>query len=597
MSSPYRDAETAPAPAGTTRHALLDELVHQFSDPYAFYRELVQNSIDAGSPRVDVALRWQPSGGRGLATICVADQGSGMTRVVIEEYLLTKFRSTKEGDATKIGKFGIGFLSVLAPAPELVVVETAARGADGAAALAERWRLLLQPDLTYELLHEPGAAPGTRVVLHKEVDAEAWRALRAASREAVWRWCRHAEVEVTFVADGEDGALGGAPERVNEPLAVDAPFQVEQRAEGLTIVAGPARGAASGSFYKRGLLLEQTSGDAIVPGVAFKVVGQHLAHTLARDRVRRDAAWEAALRQLRALCRGPLVARLREEVRAVAHIGAPERDDDLAVLLGHAARTLRPRDLFFPLAAGGAVDGVALRRAARRAGAVLHAPRGSALAAALEREGVRVLSSDHARVLSRAVDVAAVGGRPAAEVFTLCSEDAADAAPPGGPALVTALEPLLRAIGARSARAFVGTVEGVGADRVAVLCDAPGRALPGTRALRSPFALFAPRTLCLNRSLDIVQAALRVAERAPATAALLCARLVAAASNALSERADRRVTEAALSGGGEGGGGDAGGGGGAGGGAGGGGSAAGGGGAARGGDAGGGGGARAELGS
>ena len=39
-------------------HAL-DELVHQFGDPLAFLRELVQNAIDAGSEDIDVELELQ----------------------------------------------------------------------------------------------------------------------------------------------------------------------------------------------------------------------------------------------------------------------------------------------------------------------------------------------------------------------------------------------------------------------------------------------------------------------------------------------------------------------------------------------------------
>ena len=35
---------------------MVRDLVSQFSDTLAFYRELIQNAIDAGSNRVDVSL-------------------------------------------------------------------------------------------------------------------------------------------------------------------------------------------------------------------------------------------------------------------------------------------------------------------------------------------------------------------------------------------------------------------------------------------------------------------------------------------------------------------------------------------------------------
>ena len=41
--------------------ALLDRLVAQFEGPYDFLRELVQNALDAGSDRAEVALDVQVS--------------------------------------------------------------------------------------------------------------------------------------------------------------------------------------------------------------------------------------------------------------------------------------------------------------------------------------------------------------------------------------------------------------------------------------------------------------------------------------------------------------------------------------------------------
>ena len=74
-----------------------------------------------------------------------------MTRDILENQLLVLFRSTKEHDRTKIGKFGIGFVSVLAPNPEVVVVNTAREG--------RRLSLHLYRDLSYELFD---AGPATQ---------------------------------------------------------------------------------------------------------------------------------------------------------------------------------------------------------------------------------------------------------------------------------------------------------------------------------------------------------------------------------------------------------------------------------------------------
>ena len=66
-----------------------------------------------------------------------------MDRATIEGYLLTLFRSSKEQDLTKIGKFGIGFVSLFAVEPELVVVDTARDGV--------HHRVIFDSDYTYTL--------------------------------------------------------------------------------------------------------------------------------------------------------------------------------------------------------------------------------------------------------------------------------------------------------------------------------------------------------------------------------------------------------------------------------------------------------------
>ena len=257
---------------------LADDLIHQFADPFAFYRELVQNSLDAGSARIEVTLRYLP-GSPGVATASVADWGEGMTRDTIERYLLTKFRSSKAGDLTKIGKFGVGFMSVLAPAPQLVVIDT---GRDG-----EDWRVLLNPDLSYELRRAPEPVEGTRVTLHKEMTPAEYRDFATGSERALRRWCKHADADITFAAGDADGGAPGAPEAVREPFTVDAPYQVEHREEGTWIVAGVARGAPTCGFFNRGLTLLE-SDEAMLPGVSFKIQSRYLEHTLTRDNVRRD---------------------------------------------------------------------------------------------------------------------------------------------------------------------------------------------------------------------------------------------------------------------------------------------------------------------
>jgi hypothetical protein len=48
-------------------------LIHQFADPMACFREMVQNAVDAGSAEIDV--RFEYAGGRLVATSTTTARG------------------------------------------------------------------------------------------------------------------------------------------------------------------------------------------------------------------------------------------------------------------------------------------------------------------------------------------------------------------------------------------------------------------------------------------------------------------------------------------------------------------------------------------
>ena len=79
----------AAAPEALGAAQALDTLVNQFADPLSFFRELVQNSIDAGSPEVGIRFEYQdsPDGGDGAMVIHVDDWGEGMSRDIIDSKL------------------------------------------------------------------------------------------------------------------------------------------------------------------------------------------------------------------------------------------------------------------------------------------------------------------------------------------------------------------------------------------------------------------------------------------------------------------------------------------------------------------------------
>jgi hypothetical protein len=324
----------------------LQTLVNQFADPLSFLRELVQNSLDAAGTRIEVGFSFegQPGEATGLGCVSVADNGEGMNELIIDRYLLTLFASSKEDDLTKIGKFGIGFVSIFAIKPDLVVVETGQAG--------EAWRLIFHADARHEKLRLPDAVEGTVVRLFKRIEPAAFEELRAKGRETVRYWCKYAEAEILF--DGEplgeafalDAALcarfaepgteilvGFAP----PPLVAKAPSE-EGGLEGAFDVSdedlaesprgesepGPAAAAPTRvvGFYNRGLTLVEGPAlpqpEPFFDGLSFRIKSRYLEHTLTRDNVLTDESYEKAIKLLRRLITDQLRPALFAHLEALA---------------------------------------------------------------------------------------------------------------------------------------------------------------------------------------------------------------------------------------------------------------------------------------
>lgn len=317
MDSPYRSQPGATPPAAPRDPGLVGEVIEQFADPMALYRELVQNAIDAGSPTIEIELSYDA--GEQAARIAVRDTGEGMDRDILENRLVVLFRSSKENDPTKIGKFGIGFASVLAIRPRAVIVRTARAGA--------RFVLHLYPDLTYELF-EAGAATrsGTTVELLVPGSPDAMPELARASEQALRRWCRHASVPIAFRASG-GGGVRLAEVRIDEPLAIDSALvQVDGRSDdGATavVVGLTGHGMPYTGYFNHGLMLQETPGSLIGETLSTKIQDSRLGHTISRDSVRQDEACARAVLLARRIAseRLPTVAlaALRDALRAGDH--------------------------------------------------------------------------------------------------------------------------------------------------------------------------------------------------------------------------------------------------------------------------------------
>ncbi len=273
----------------------LENLVNQFTDPYACLRELIQNSMDAGSSSIDVWFEFKPSEhGQGIMIIHVDDTGEGMTRRVIDTKLTQLFSSSKENDLTKVGKFGIGFVSVFALDPNAVIVDT---GKDG-----EYWRLIFKEDRKFDRIILPNPVEGTQIQIVKVVSQSEFEKAKKRSIETITYWCKHVESEITV-----DGQV------MNQEFRLNHRYEYIHKGQDTEIVVAPSDAPEPFfGFYNRGLTLREGEKEYL-PGVAFKVSSRYLEHTLTRDNVLTDKNYDKAMALLAEIVNGPFRKQLFEK--------------------------------------------------------------------------------------------------------------------------------------------------------------------------------------------------------------------------------------------------------------------------------------------
>ena len=501
----------------------LDRLVNQFADAMAFFRELIQNAIDAGSEEVDVEFEHDD----GMMIVRVIDSGAGMNREIIETRLTRLFSSSKDGDRTKIGKFGIGFVSVFAINPDAVSIDTSRDG--------EHWRIVFDDKRRFSLIRREEPIEGTTIEIYKRATRAEFEQFRARAREVVRYWCKHVGAEIR--CEGEV---------INEAFDLDAPLEVRHtHEEELLVVAHPRDGQAFAGFYNRGLtLVELTSSTAeaqregLIAGIAFKASSAKLEHTLTRDDVIREAGFHSLMSRVHAAIAGELCeqvfAALDRSLRELVAIEADARDEQrewleylwTAALL-HERRKHAPRESYSQAVAlspsGRLHDAVTLRRGANRR--VIIARMASPLAELLEQRGELVVWLPAKWVHGRAfIDALAPS--------TADIEDWCTALPPrdSGEAtrwqvLASSVATLLDDWGAKLGGVRLGHLEyphSSVAERVAITQSEYGEATPVAEASTLGTSLFSSRrVVVLNADHPTIRSVAALAQTEPELAAYL----------------------------------------------------------------------------
>lgn len=325
---------SASAPPGQ-EVGLLQNLVTQFSSALDCLRELVQNAIDAGSPSVDVWMEFERSEHEhtGVISIHVDDYGEGMDEAIIDNQLTQLFSSSKENDLTKIGKFGIGFVSVFALNPRGVLVQTGRGG--------QFWEVFFHADRTFTKVPVETPCEGTQITLFLEGDYRRYRELVSGVRDTLKRWCAHADHEIGF-EDRSPPGLDVWPEReiINDPFDLPGVCKCLITHQGTEIVLAYNHKPLYG-FYNRGLTLAMdTVGENVLDKragryrhITFKMKSRYLEHTLSRETVMRDANYEKAMRLVDDAINGPLLEQLVTELEALC--SAPQWGHEQVVAYLH----------------------------------------------------------------------------------------------------------------------------------------------------------------------------------------------------------------------------------------------------------------------
>jgi hypothetical protein len=275
--------------------AVVDNLVTQFANQWDCVRELVQNCLDAGTTRIDVWTEYLPGDGfDGTIALHIDDFGDGMDENIIDNQLTKLFASSKEGDLTKIGKFGIGFVSIFALKPEAVLLHTGRGG--------EYWEVLFHADRTFSKTRLENPIEGTQITLFLKGDRNAYLDATQQVRRTLSKWCKHSETEIYF-----EDRESGTSELINEAFEVRGVAGAHLTPEPGTEIVIAFHDEPEYEFFNRGLTIASTkiAENVMHEGradrfryIGYKVKSRYLEHTLSRDTVLRDDNYTTVMHYL-----------------------------------------------------------------------------------------------------------------------------------------------------------------------------------------------------------------------------------------------------------------------------------------------------------
>ncbi|HEY0134453.1 MAG TPA: ATP-binding protein, partial [Nannocystis sp.] len=137
-------------------------------DPWVFVRELLQNARDAGARSVVFTTEASD----GVWRLRCRDDGEGMSYEHARRYLFALYASSKEARRDQVGRFGVGFWSILRFEPRRIVIRSRPRLASGTGPSGQAedgaWELELTGDLESAVRRSLTMEPGTELLLERD---------------------------------------------------------------------------------------------------------------------------------------------------------------------------------------------------------------------------------------------------------------------------------------------------------------------------------------------------------------------------------------------------------------------------------------------
>lgn len=181
-------------------------------DPWIFVRELLQNARDAGATRVELIVEQTSTGER---VIC-RDDGEGMSYEHARRYLFSLYASSKESNRNQVGKFGVGFWSILRFEPQRILIASAPTS-------GKPWQVTLEGSLDQASLDQPALTTGTEVILERGPgDGQLDRRIRDAAHQNARFVCTRDDPQKPLLITVNGNAI-------NEPFTLPPPFAAFSR--------------------------------------------------------------------------------------------------------------------------------------------------------------------------------------------------------------------------------------------------------------------------------------------------------------------------------------------------------------------------------